>query len=45
MCFSLAAEIERSLISERTKEALRVRKESGVKLGLEIPVKVYHKFL
>lgn len=33
MCFSLAAEIERSLISERTKEALRVRKESGVKLG------------
>jgi DNA invertase Pin-like site-specific DNA recombinase len=33
MVFSLASEIERDLISARTKEALRVRKESGVKLG------------
>ena len=33
MVFSMAAEIERDLISARTKEALRVRKEMGVKLG------------
>ena len=33
MVFSMASEIERDLISSRTKEALRVRKESGVKLG------------
>ncbi|NLE25302.1 MAG: recombinase family protein [Clostridiaceae bacterium] len=33
MVFSMAAEIERDLISSRTTEALRVRKESGVKLG------------
>ncbi|NLD38014.1 MAG: recombinase family protein [Desulfatiglans sp.] len=33
MAFSIAAEIERDLISKRTKEALRVRKEKGVKLG------------
>jgi DNA invertase Pin-like site-specific DNA recombinase len=33
MVFSMASEIERDLISARTKEALRVRKESGVKLG------------
>jgi hypothetical protein len=33
MVFSIAAEIERDLISRRTKEALRVRKAAGVKLG------------
>ena len=33
MVFSMASEIERDLISARTKEALRVRKESGVQLG------------
>jgi len=33
MAFSIAAEIERDLISSRTKEALRARKEAGVKLG------------
>jgi DNA invertase Pin-like site-specific DNA recombinase len=33
MAFSIAAEIERDLISKRTKEALRARKEAGVKLG------------
>lgn len=31
--FALASEIERNLISQRTKEALAVRKVSGVKLG------------
>lgn len=31
--FSLAAEVERNLISQRTKEALRLRKAQGVKLG------------
>ena len=33
MVFSIASEIERDLISERTKEALRARKVAGVKLG------------
>ena len=31
--FALAAEIERNLISQRTKEALAVRKINGVRLG------------
>ena len=31
--FSLSAEIERNLISQRTKEALKLRKAEGVKLG------------
>lgn len=33
MAFSMAAEIERDLISQRTKEALRIRKAQGMKLG------------
>jgi DNA invertase Pin-like site-specific DNA recombinase len=33
MVFAMAAEIERDLISSRTKEALRARKAQGVKLG------------
>lgn len=33
MVFSMAAEIERDLISKRTKEALRARKEKGMVLG------------
>jgi DNA invertase Pin-like site-specific DNA recombinase len=41
MAFSMAAEIERELISQRTKEALRVRKENGMKLGRpKVKVKV-----
>ncbi len=31
--FALAAEIERNLISQRTKEALAVKKQEGVRLG------------
>lgn len=33
MAFSMAAEIERDLISKRTKEALQARKQTGMKLG------------
>jgi DNA invertase Pin-like site-specific DNA recombinase len=33
MAFSMAAEIERDLISQRTKEALRFKRAQGVKLG------------
>ncbi len=33
MVFSMAAEIERGLISARTKEALRVRRASGLPIG------------
>lgn len=33
MVFSMAAEIERELISQRTKEALAAKKKNGIKLG------------
>ena len=33
MCFAMASEIERDLISQRTKEALAARKRSGLPLG------------
>jgi DNA invertase Pin-like site-specific DNA recombinase len=33
MAFSIAAEIERDLISQRTTEALRFKREQGLKLG------------
>ncbi len=33
MVFAMASEIERELVSSRTKEALRAKKEQGVKLG------------
>lgn len=36
MAFSMAAEIERDLISKRTTEALRAKKAAGVKLGRPI---------
>lgn len=37
--FSLSAEIERNLISQRTKEALALRREQGVKLGRPLGAK------
>jgi DNA invertase Pin-like site-specific DNA recombinase len=33
MAFSIASEIERDLVSKRTKEALKARKAQGIKLG------------
>ena len=33
MVFAIASEIERDLISQRTKEALKARKAAGIKLG------------
>jgi DNA invertase Pin-like site-specific DNA recombinase len=33
MAFSMAAEIERDLISKRTKEALQAKKAAGIQLG------------
>jgi DNA invertase Pin-like site-specific DNA recombinase len=33
MAFSMASEIERDLISKRTREALLVKKQNGMKLG------------
>ncbi len=40
--FSIAAEIERSLISQRTKEALRRKKSEGVVLGRPLGRKSSH---
>ncbi len=33
LAFSMAAEIKRDLISQRTKEALQFKKDQGIKLG------------
>ena len=41
--FAMMAEIERDLISQRTKEALRIRKENGVRLGRKPGQKVRSK--
>ena len=40
--FSLSAEIERNLISQRTKEALDLRRHSGVRLGRPAGAKNKH---
>ena len=41
--FSLASQIERELISQRTKQALAVRKQAGVKLGRQKGAKIKSK--
>lgn len=43
--FGLAAEIERDLISKRTKEALALRKQQGVHLGRKFGAKVTNRKL
>ena len=43
--FGLAAEIERDLISKRTKEALALRKQQGVHLGRQFGAKVTNRKL
>lgn len=40
--FSISAEIERTLISERTKEALKLRKAEGVHIGRPLGKKSTH---
>ena len=40
--FGLVAEIERNLISARTKEALAARREQGVIRLLHIQIKIYY---
>ena len=43
--FGLSAEIERNLISQRTKEALQRKKAEGQKLGRPLGVKNCHRYL
>lgn len=43
--FGMAAEIERDMISKRTKEALALRKQQGKKLGRPIGAKTAHHHL